>query len=119
MDVGAVDPHTWKVIYLGTVDDGACGLLRQWDRDRPVVVLTEEDDGRLEDAGEIHGLVPVALRGGTISEGGEDHLVTVPQAAPHGKPDGVGDLGRHRNGERGEVIFVWIPRSVRKPTEQR
>ncbi len=60
-DIITVDPDPGKAVALGAVDDGAGGLLRQRDRNRPVVVLTEEDHGGLEDAGKIHGFVPVAL----------------------------------------------------------
>src|ERR1700737_3773856 len=83
-EIVAGDPDPGKAITLGAVDDGAGGLLRQWNRDRPMVVLTEEDDRRLEDAGKIHGFIPVALRGGAVPEGRDNHLVGVLEAAPHG-----------------------------------
>ena len=60
-DVVAVDPDAGKSVAAGSVGDGAGGLLRERHRDRPAVVLTEKDDRRLEDPGEVHRLVPVAL----------------------------------------------------------
>ena len=39
------------------------------------------------------------------------------EAAAQGEPDGVGDLGRDGNGEGREVVFAWIPRSVREAPE--
>ena len=115
----AIDPDAGKPIPPRALGDRPGRLLRQRDRDRPVVVLAEKDDRCLEDAGEVHRLVPVSLRRRAIPEGREHDLLAALQPAAHGEPDRVGDLGRHRDRQWGEVIFARIPRSVGEATKQR
>src|SRR6266508_6128291 len=66
--VVAVYQHTGETIGAGLAPDGGDRLRRQWDRDGPLVVLTEEHDRSLEDGGEVAALVDVALGGGAVAE---------------------------------------------------
>ena len=81
---------------------------RQW--------LAAGDDGETEDMRETAALGKLLV---FAAKGGEDDLVTVLEATAHREPDGVGDLGRDRNGQRGEVVFAGIPGSMREAAEER
>ena len=67
---------------------------------RPVIVLAEEDDRRLDDAGEIGGLVKVALRRGALAEVDDDHIVFALEAEAPAETDGVRDLAGDGGVER-------------------
>ena len=62
-DVVAVDDDALHSVSLGSVGDLAGDLFGSGDRDRVEVVLDQEHDRQLVDAGEVHRLVPVAFRG--------------------------------------------------------
>ena len=81
------------------------GLLLERHRDGPLVVLAEEDDRHVPDAGEVQGLVEVALGGGAVAEEDHDDGVVAPVLGGVGEADGVGDLGRDGDGDR-QVVLV-------------
>ena len=70
--VVAVDPDAGEAEPGGALVERDPGLLLERLGDRPLVVLAEEDDGRVEDAGPDEGLVDVALAGGAVAEVGDD-----------------------------------------------
>src|ERR687897_555439 len=67
-DVVAVDPDPRHAVPGRPGRDRRGELLVRRDRDRPPVVLAEQDRGRAEDGGEVRALVEVALGGGTVPE---------------------------------------------------
>ena len=100
--VVAVQLHAGKSVRLGLDRDRlAGGLLRGGDADRPVVVLADEDDRRLEHAGEVHRHVEVALAGRAVAQVGRDHGPIALDPRRHGRADRLRqlrpDAGRPRN----------------------
>src|SRR3972149_1080892 len=88
------------------------GLLLERHRDGPLVVLADEDDRHVPDAGDVQGLVEVALGGGTVAEEDHDDGVVAPVLGGVGEADGVGDLGRHGDGDRQVVLVGGDRKSV-------
>src|SRR5216684_2582872 len=62
LDAGEPVRHGFLSQRLG------CGLLRDAGRDRPAVVLAEEDDRRFHDPGQVRGFVEVTLRRPAVAE---------------------------------------------------
>ena len=88
------------------------GLTVDRRRDRPAVVDAEQDHRGADDAGEVGGLVEVALGGGAVAEVAEHHPVLATQPHPPGEPDGVGDLCGDRDLGREDVHPGRIPPRV-------
>ena len=67
--VGAVDDDAVEAVRLRAVGD-VLGRVLEVRRRRvgPLVVVADEDDRQLADAGEVHPLVRVAARGGALAE---------------------------------------------------
>ena len=83
-DVVAVDPDARDAEAGRTVGDRAHGLHPDGLRDRPLVVLAEEDDRGREARGEDHGLVDVALAGRAIAEVGDGDRIDAILLRAHG-----------------------------------
>src|SRR5437763_5424451 len=66
-------------------------------RDRPLVVLHEEDDGDLLHAGQVEGLVEVALGGAAVADVGPHDRVLALQLETPGQAHGLGQLGGQRD----------------------
>ena len=66
-------------------------------RDRPRVVVAEEDDRRVEHSGEVAALVEVALRGGAVAEEDEDDALLAAQLHAPGEAHRLRDLRRQRD----------------------
>ena len=66
-----------------------------------MIVLADEDHGRLEDGGEVHRLVEVAFGGGAIAEEGHHYIVLLPVVDAPSQPDRVEHLraNRYRDGQ--------------------
>jgi hypothetical protein len=70
--VVAVDPHAREAEALGPLVQRDAALVGRRRRDAPLVVLAEEHDRRLVDAGPDEGLVDVALAARAVAEVGDD-----------------------------------------------
>ena len=79
------------------------GLRRARHGDRPLVVVDDEHDRQSPDAGEVHGLVDVALGAGTVAEDADRHARLVPELERERRADRVGRLGADRHADR-EVL---------------
>ncbi|KPC69550.1 hypothetical protein ADL26_18115, partial [Thermoactinomyces vulgaris] len=88
------------------------GLLLGGLGDGPLVVLAEEDDRRVVDRGEGERLVHVALRGGAVTEVGDDGGVRAVLGDAHGVPGGVQRLGADDDRVELEVVAVRVPAAV-------
>jgi hypothetical protein len=105
-DVVAVHLDAGNAIGQGLLGQGArTGLILPRHRDRPLVVLAQEEGRGGEDAGEVQGLVEIAFGGGPVAEECDRHLVRLAIAGGVGEVHGVRDLGRHRDGD-GQVVGV-------------
>src|SRR4249920_1043813 len=114
-DVVAVDPNPRHAVACRPGRDRRGELLVRRDRDRPPVVLAEEDRGRAEDGGEVRALVEVALGGGPVAEVREGAGGAPVELRPHRPPDSMDDLGRHGHADRREprrdrVVRTAVPR---------
>ena len=90
-------------------DRATCGVHLDRDRDRVAVVFDQEDHRQLQVAGGVQRLPELALAGGAVTGGDEDHLVALVSARPSrssaggaqpglGRADGLQELrpGRRR-----------------------
>jgi hypothetical protein len=86
--------------------------------DRPLVVLAEEHDRGVEDAGPYEGLVDVTLTGGAVAE--ERHRGTVGAVAlqPHRVPRRVQRLRADHDRVQLEALVVGVPAALAGATEQ-
>ena len=105
-NVVAVNPEARDAEPRGAVGDRPDGLHADGLGDRPLVVLAEEDHGSLEAGGENHGLVDVALAGGTVAEVGDGDRVDAVALAAHRVAGGVQCLGADDDGGRRHVRRV-------------
>ncbi len=71
-NVVAVDPDAREAEAVGALVDRGAGLAGVGLGDGPLVVLAEEDDRAVVDAGEDERLVVVALRGRAVAHAGDD-----------------------------------------------
>src|SRR5438094_751903 len=78
-DIIAVDANAREAVPWGPLGDGSRRLFGQRHRDRPMVVLAEEDDRCSEDAGKVHRLMPIALRRCAVAKGAQDDVVAAAQ----------------------------------------
>src|SRR6266566_7927595 len=74
-----------------------CGLQSERDRDGPLIVVGDEHDRKLPNAGEIHRFPQIALGGGAVTEQAhrDARLLSEPECI--GNPGGVRRLRSHRN----------------------
>ena len=92
---------------------GRLGAQRR--RDRPLVVVAEEDERRLHHRGDVHALVERALgRRAVAEERQRDRLGSLQLQAP-GEPCGVRDLRRDRDADRRDVHVLRVPPAGRMP----
>src|SRR5262245_43406862 len=107
-------PHGEDIVAVDLLagEAGGDGLLRQGrarrleserHRDRPLVVVDHEHDGQLLDAGEIHGLVDIALGGGAVAQQADGDARLSAQLDGVGDAGGVRRLRAHRDAE-GKVV---------------
>ena len=92
--VGAVDDDPFEAVgggAVGDVLDGVAEVGRR--RIRPLVVVADEDHREIADAGEVHGLVRVAARGGALAEPADRDALLVPDPESECAADGD---GKHR-----------------------
>src|SRR5918996_253322 len=114
--VVAVDPDPREAVPLGLPVDLPGGLPGQGDRDRPPVVLAEEDHRRLEHPGEVACLVEVSLGRGAVAEvhDGASAATVLPRS--HGPSHRVERVGGDRDRHLGEpavnrVVDPAVPRA--------
>src|SRR5918994_4463583 len=114
-DVVAVDPDPRHAVAGRPGRDRSGELLVRRDRDRPPVVLAEQDRGRAEHGGEVRALVEVAFGGGTVAEIDEGAGGAAVELRAHRPPDRVDDLRGDRDADRREprgdrVVRAAVPR---------
>ena len=115
-DVVAVHAHAGESVTGGAAVDGERGLPVQGLGDRPLVVLAEEDDGRVVDGGEVERLVGVALAGGSVTEVGDHGAAVLADGAvaldAHRVAGRVQGLAADDDGVQVEPVFVGVPATV-------
>lgn len=85
--VEAVDSDPLYSVRCGLLGDGFTGsLVFARDRNRPLVVVTDEDGGDVEDAGEVEALVEVAFGGRPVAEVTEDGSIRLSLSLPSPRP---------------------------------
>ncbi len=115
-DVGAVDPDPRHPVARGLVDQGPRpGLLGERRRDRPAVVVAEQDERRLHHGGEVRALVERALGGRPVAEEGDRAGALALEPLAPGEARGVRDVGRDRDADRGDPVLGGVPPAVRVP----
>ena len=123
--VVAVDPDAGEAEAAGAVPERGAGLLLVGLGDGPLVVLAEEHDRAVVDAGEDERLGDVALAGGAVAEVGDDGGVAVVVAGAdaavalhaHGVAGGVQGLRADDDRVEVEVLLVGVPAAVVDPAE--
>ena len=103
----AVDNDAFDAVAVSAIGDLAGDLIALWDRDRIHVVLDQEDHWKVVDAGKVHCLVPITLRGRAFSAGDEHDAVGSAALQLVGDAGGVRVLGRDRRGV-GEDIEIRL-----------
>ena len=78
-------------------------------RDRPPVVVAEEDERRAHHAGEVRPLVERALGGCAVTEVRNRHGVLSAQLLAPGEPGGVRHVRPDRHADRGDVVVGRVP----------
>src|SRR3954468_2527594 len=111
--VAPVDAYSRHPVAGRLVDERSrTGLGRERRRDRPAVVVTEENDGGGHDGGEVGALVEGALRGGAVAEERDRTPRFVAELLSPREADRVRDVRRDRNGDRGHAVPPRIPPTV-------
>ena len=124
--VVAVDPDAREAEAQRALVERDAGLALDRLRDRPLVVLAEEDDRRVVGGGEDEGLVDVALRGRAVAKVRDHRGVAVGVAGAddavalhaHGVARGVQALGADDDRVEPEVVLVRVPRAVVDAAEE-
>ena len=121
--VVAVDPDAGEAEAGGALVERDAGLPLERLGDRVLVVLAEEDDRGVEDAGPDERLVDVALAGRAVAEVGDDRLAVVgADLAVHGDAHGVaGRVQRLRADDDRvdvELELVRVPAALVDAAEQ-
>ena len=84
-------------------------------RDRPLVVVAEEDQRRLHHRSEVGALVEGALARGAVAEVGDrDGRVALQLLSP-GETRCVRDVRRDRHADRGDAVVRRVPPAGRMP----
>ena len=111
--VVAVDAHARHAVGGGALGNRHAALSLHRHRDRPLVVLHEEDHRGGEGSGEHHRLVDVTGAGGSVAEAGQDGVVGAVALDTHGVADGVEGMRADDDGEDTQADAVRIPAGVR------
>src|SRR5215471_10524372 len=80
-----------------------CGLQPEWDRNRPLIIVGDEHDGKTPHTCKIHRFPDIALRGGAVTEQAHRDPRLPSELECISNPYGVRRLGSHRNAA-GEVV---------------
>src|SRR5215212_2105434 len=109
-----VHPVAGEAVTLGALSYGAGDLQRLGDRDGVDVILYEEDDGEIVDAGEVHRLVPVTLAGRSLAATGEHDPVLTAHLEGQSAPGRLRVLDRdgRRGGDYVELSAREVPRHL-------
>src|SRR5690606_34101577 len=118
--VVAVHPHRRDTHAGAAAGERHGALPARRHGDRPLVVLADEDDGRVVDGGEDHRLVDVALGGGAVAEVDDDGAVALGVAGAdvavalhaHGGPGRVQCVGPDDEGVDVEVVGRGVSAAV-------
>ena len=120
-NVGAVDDDPVEAIGGGTVCQVIDGMVEVGRRRvRPLVVVDDEDDGKPPDAGEVHPLVRVPARCGTVAAPGEGNPALLADAEREPHPDcdreHRGQVAHHRVQPEPRVAEMDVPvATARRP----
>src|SRR6267143_4167380 len=119
-EIVAVESDALHAVRPGLLGQGfRSGLLRDGDRDRPLVVLAEEDRRGLEHAGEVHPGVEVAFARRAVPEVRQADRVLLAELRGPGGADGLCDLrpdrtrGRDVMNARGSVMARHLAAALR------
>ena len=108
--VRPVDAQARHPVPDRLVREGRRGRLRrERRRDRPLVVVAEEDYRRLHDPGEGRPLVERALGCRAVAEERERDAVLPFQLRAPGEPDRVRHLRRDRHADRRNAVVLRVP----------
>src|SRR5436853_115527 len=108
--VTAVDAHARDSVADRLVGQRLGGRLRgQRRRDRPLVVVAEENDGGAHDGGEVRAFVERALGGGSVAEVGDRARLLAAQLLAPREPGSVRHVRRDRDADRGHVVVGGVP----------
>ena len=122
-DVATVYAHPRYSVPDRLVGEGRGGrLLRERRRDRPLVVVAEEDRRRLHDPREGRALVHGPLGGRSVAEVRDRDAVLALESRPPGEPHCVRHVRPDRHADRGDVVLLRIPPAGRMsapPAEDR
>ena len=114
--VTAVDPRAGDAVAGRLVDQRLClRLRRERCRDRPLVVVAEEDERRAHHGGEVRAFVEGTLGGGAVAEERQRAGRLTAQPLAPGEPRCVRHLRRDRDADRGEVVVGGVPPAGRVP----
>ncbi|MDI2019868.1 hypothetical protein PJL18_00362 [Paenarthrobacter nicotinovorans] len=80
--------------------------------DGVLVVLHEEDDGQVEDGGEVQCLVEVTFAGGAVTAHGHHYRVFTAQLGGMGNAHGVQQLGGQRGALDADVVLFGVVSTV-------
>ena len=122
--VVAVDPHAGEAEALRALVERDPALRRRRRRDAPLVVLAEEHDRAVVDAGPHERLVDVALAAGPVAEVGDHGLAGLRVADravlgdPHRVAGGVQRLAADHDRVERELLLVRVPPAVAGAAEQ-
>ena len=108
--VAAVDAHARHSVADGLVDERLGVRLRlERRRDRPLVVVAEEDQRRLHHGREVGAFVEGALARRAVAEVRDrDSRVALELLAPR-EAGGVRDVRRDRHADRGDPVLGRVP----------
>ncbi len=87
--------------------EAAAVWLLEGDRDGPLVVLDEEDGPGLEHAGEVEGLVEIALGGGAVAREPHGRCLFVAELEGHADPSRVQQLAGDGDGHGEAPRPLW------------
>ena len=114
--VAAVDADAGDPVADGLVDERLGARLRgQRRRDRPLVVVAEEDERRAGDGGEVRALVERALRRRAVAEVRDRDRRLAAQLLPPREPGRVRHVRRDRDADRRDVVVGRVPPARRMP----
>ena len=108
-DVVAVHLDPGEPEAEGPLVDRPGHLLDQRHRDRPLVVLAEEDHRGAVHGGEVERLADVALAGGAVAEVGHGADLGPVPLGPDGVADRVQGLGADGDRVLGDLVALGIP----------
>ena len=108
--VCAIHAHAGNAVADRLVGEGLGGRLRrERRRDRPLVVVAEEDEGRPHHGGEVRALVERAFRGGAVAEVDDRARTLTAQLLAPREPGGMRHVGADRDADRGDAPVQRVP----------